>query len=280
MLKRLVKLAIAILFYTGQRVSALVSRLLGRSSPPLCTILYYHAIAAEDRSRFAQQMDGLVRWTEPIALNAPGSLQAGKRYSAVTFDDGMRSVVENALPELAQRRIPCLIFMVVNAFGQTPQWLKNPNYYKKNSYIMTEDEMLAVRSDLVQYGSHTLTHPNLTRVTEVQGRRELCESREKLEALLKRPVTTLSFPFGEFNDQVVGWCRDAGYQRVFTTVPVPALRDPQEYVSGRVSVEPTDWPIEFYLKLMGAYQWLPAAFRLKRKMLRPRATAVPASTTA
>jgi len=36
---------------------------------------------------------------------------------------------------------------------------------------------------------------------------------------------------------------------------------------GRVRVDPTDSPIEFRLKLLGAYRWLPLAFSWKRRLL-------------
>src|SRR5207245_1160814 len=76
-----------------------------------------------------------------------------------------------------------------------------------------------------------------------------------------------SFPHGSFNAKLVEWCREAGYERVFTILPTLAFSDPREFVTGRVSVEPTDWPLEFRLKLLGAYRWLPFGFGLKRKIL-------------
>jgi hypothetical protein len=52
--------------------------------------------------------------------------------------------------------------------------------------------------------------------------------------------------------------------------PNKALADfyrcPGEFVLGRISVEPTDWALEFRLKLLGAYRWLPQAIALKRKL--------------
>jgi len=77
-------------------------------------------------------------------------------------------------------------------------------------------------------------------------------------------VTTFSFPYGAFNAQLVEWCRDAGYERVFTTLPVIASSEPEEFAVGRVSVEPTDWSLEFRLKVLGAYRWLPLAYKMKR----------------
>jgi hypothetical protein len=50
-------------------------------------------------------------------------------------------------------------------------------------------------------------------------------------------------------------------------LPVLAFLEPKEFVTGRVGVSPTDWPMEFRLKLAGAYRWLPYAFAWKRRIL-------------
>ena len=51
------------------------------------------------------------------------------------------------------------------------------------------------------------------------------------------------------NPRLVRECREAGYERVFTIAPSLGLREPDEFETGRVAVDPTDWPIEFRLKL-------------------------------
>jgi peptidoglycan/xylan/chitin deacetylase (PgdA/CDA1 family) len=104
-------------------------------------------------------------------------------------------------------------------------------------------------------------------VDEERAWREIHESRARLEGLLDREVKLFSFPYGAFNERLVGLCREAGYERVFTTLPYSALSEPDEFVTGRVWAEPTDWPLEFRLKLLGAYAWLPKAFSLKRRLL-------------
>ena len=86
--------------------------------------------------------------------------------------------------------------------------------------------------------------------------------------MLGREFDLFAFPYGGFNQDLIKICREAGYKRIFTTLPYPAELGPGEFVSGRVSVEPTDWPIEFSLKLDGAYRWLPIAFAAKRKLKR------------
>jgi hypothetical protein len=64
----------------------------------------------------------------------------------------------------------------------------------------------------------------------------------------------------------VTWCREAGYQRVFSIEPTVTVTKSAEYVTGRVVADSTDWTLEFRLKVLGAYRWLPAAYRIKRKL--------------
>jgi hypothetical protein len=119
----------------------------------------------------------------------------------------------------------------------------------------------------------------LTTLDEEGARQELYQSRMKLEALLNRQVTLFSFPFGDFNLKLIQWCREAGYKRVFTGLPIAALHEPASFAMGRVPVNPSDSLLEFRLKVLGAYRWLPYAFVLKRRILREiRAQLVPTET--
>jgi peptidoglycan/xylan/chitin deacetylase (PgdA/CDA1 family) len=102
---------------------------------------------------------------------------------------------------------------------------------------------------------------------EEQARVELFDSRNKLRTLLNRDITLFSFPYGATSQRLVDLCREAGYERVFTIIPTLALSDPCEFITGRIAVDPTDWPVEFRLKLLGAYQWLPKIFKLKGRLL-------------
>jgi peptidoglycan/xylan/chitin deacetylase (PgdA/CDA1 family) len=211
-------------------------------------------------------MDVLLRLTSPISIDPVPPLASGVRYSAVTFDDFFQSVVEIALPELKKRNIPCTLFVTTEVLGKYADWW--PQFSPERSERIGPLELLQqFPTDLVAIGSHTLTHPKLPLLNERDARREISASRHSLEELLNRKIATFSFPFGAFNRELVEWCRKAGYERIFTTLPVMAFEDPQEFVTGRVKADPTDWPLEFRLKLLGAYQWLPSAFTLKRRVL-------------
>ena len=132
---------------------------------------------------------------------------------------------------------------------------------------MTEQQLRELPEDLVAIGSHTMTHPLLVATDKDQVREELVGSRVKLEKMLGREIKTFSFPYGAFNRNVIALCREAGYQRVFTALPLFAVSRPYEFVTGRAGTSPLDWPIEFRLKLAGAYRWLPYAFAFKRSVM-------------
>jgi len=258
-LKRVTKLLISIAFLG----MASLWNLLRRPRVEV-VILYYHAVPARQRRRFAHQMDMLIRLTTPVKLDFDTSFARETRYSGVTFDDGFRSVAENAIPELEKRDIPATIFVTTGRLGRSPDWWPDSAEDERNEPLLSAEQLQRLPMDLITIGSHTLTHPTLPSLTEQEARRQLYESRAQLECLLNRRITLVSFPFGAFNNQLVRWCREAGYQRVFTSLPLLAFRTPGEFVVGRVATSPTDWPLEFRLKLMGAYRWLPYAIAFKR----------------
>lgn len=210
-------------------------------------------------------MDTLVRHVTPIRSDFTVPLASGRRFACVTFDDGMVSFARTALPELEKRGIPSTVFAVSAKLGQPPDWANYRDEPLTTELTMNSTQLREI-SGRVLVGSHTASHPVLTRVSESEARCELEESRSALERLLNTKVTQFSFPYGEFNDNLLKWSSDAGYERVFTTLPFTFESGAGASVIGRVSVEPTDWPLEFRLKALGAYQWLPIAFAVKRNI--------------
>lgn len=267
-MKRILIVAISLLVFFSDWLWRVICRMTGTRPPHNGVVLYYHSMPKEKRPAFSRQMDELLRRCKPLRADALGSATPGACYAAVTFDDGYQNIVDHALPELAQRGIPATLFIVPGALGRTPGWEDySTGDPAMNEPIISEDQLRKLPSDLVQIGSHTWTHPMLPALLEEEARNELSRSRVTLEEITKTKVKSFSFPYGAFNDNLIRWCRDAGYERVFTTQPRNALFEANEYVVGRVVADPDDWPLEFSLKLSGAYRWLPHAFALKRRVL-------------
>lgn len=70
----------------------------------------------------------------------------------------------------------------------------------------------------VEVGSHTVTHPLLTRVEGERLRRELRESRARLEDALGRRVDAFCYPDGAHDRNVISEAEAAGYRHATTTL--------------------------------------------------------------
>ncbi len=265
--KRIVNLTISLLVRGWDWVGDQLTCLAGRTPRTECVVLAYHSVTDTQRSKFASQMNVLMRNAVPVRADVEVCPDQSKRYAAVTFDDGFQNIVDNALPELEKRRIPSTLFVVTESLGGNRGWEHRGGDDTRQEKVMSVKQLRQFSPELVTIGSHTMTHPLLPLLDRSQLQQELAGSRMKLEQILNREVNLLSFPYGGFNDTVVSSCREAGYARVFTALPVFAFSQPREFVTGRVGVAPTDWPIEFRLKLAGAFRWLPCAYAWKRRIL-------------
>jgi peptidoglycan/xylan/chitin deacetylase (PgdA/CDA1 family) len=275
--KRILMVTLSLAVFAFDECRRMVYALVGRRIPATYVVLRYHSVPQKQRSTFAKQMDELLRRAQPLRADVAVPDLAGARFAAVTFDDAYQNVLENALPELAKRGIPATLFIVSDGLGRVPSWEDHSDNTDPDMHdpIVTEAQLRSLSPDLVQVGSHTHTHPILTQIPEAAARGELARSRTRLQEIVGRDVKLFSFPYGAYNDDLIAWCRDAGYEKVFTTLPRSAHPESDEFVVGRVAIYSHDVPLEYSLKLSGAYRWWFGAVELKRKLGSAIATATP-----
>lgn len=255
MLKRLIVLSVSLAVFALDQACAVLRRLLGRPAPPQGTVLYYHAVKQYERRRFARQLDDFLRLARPFDAGSPGSMVGGGRQAAVTFDDGFRSVIENALPELAARGIPFTMFVPSGSMGLPPGWVREGHPFRDERVMSAGELAEFCRNPLATVGSHGVSHRNLLRIGAAEAEKELLDSRSALEAVVGAPVELFSFPHGGHDAALIDAARRAGYRRVFTIEPRPVGADASVVAVGRVAVNPWDWRVEFLLKVAGAYRW-------------------------
>ena len=75
---------------------------------------------------------------------------------------------------------------------------------------------------LVTIGSHTVSHPRLTRCDDAALAAELEESRRLLEDWCGATVDLFAYPKGDYDLRVARAVRDAGYRAAFAEDPVGA----------------------------------------------------------
>jgi len=263
---RLIKLFIAIIVYGGDEIRRFLYLISGRELPGTCVVFCYHSVPDAFQQRFRRQLYLIHKTSKIIPADANIRLKAWRRYSIVTFDDGFRSVLKNALPVLKEWKIPATIFFATNYFGGFPVWIQEENHPDRNEKIMSSTEMKQLNSGIINIGSHTASHPLLNSLANPEITKELLQSKERLEELSRRSVSLFAIPFGKYPEEVFRIAREVGYSRVFTNDPERILDLTNKFVLGRFDVSPDTWNLEIRLILAGAYRWLPIAFRLKSKL--------------
>jgi peptidoglycan/xylan/chitin deacetylase (PgdA/CDA1 family) len=264
---RVIKVTIAMLFFACTSIRLAVFRLAGYPIAPTFVVLMYHSVKSRERERFARQMEQLVSIATPVYADFAGSRTSdGHRSVAVTFDDAYQSVLENAIPILRERRIPATLFVPTKYLGGQPAWITNERHRNADERLLTIDELRCVRKDGGLIGSHGVTHRSFTQLNHAEALAELIESREVLENISRQRVNLLALPYGSSNTEVLRIATQAGYERVFLNVPRRSAGN-FECLIGRIEVSPTDWALEYGLKIRGAYQWLPLAIAAKGRLM-------------
>lgn len=135
------------------------------------------------------------------ATEVAAALRDGKplpeRAVAITMDDGYRDNFTDALPLLKKYGAKATVFMVTNNFGKTGR--------------LAWEDCREMGREKVDFESHTVSHPDLRKVSDQQLWDELVKSKTILEVGLGQPVTSLAYPAGEFDDRVVAKVQEAGY---------------------------------------------------------------------
>jgi peptidoglycan/xylan/chitin deacetylase (PgdA/CDA1 family) len=254
-------------FYVLSQPLLTVSQRLGIKMRTPLNILYYHDVPQVSRSSFARQMDALRHHARVVDADWRGKPD-GRRLCAITFDDAFVSVIANALPELTKRDLPCTIFAPVGNLGRTPGWSMESTA-DTGDLVIDRQVLESLPSKLVKIGSHTVSHPHLSRIPREAARQEIEQSRFMLSSITGQNVSLIAFPYGDHDPEIVMMCRQAGYDLAFGIQPNPVDLAGGSYVRGRVMVNPSDGRLEFFLKMSGAYRWVPAASELKRAIRSP-----------
>lgn len=264
-LKRFAKLCLSSVYYLLHKLIDRVLSAIDSAPRQRLVVLYYHSVPDDKRAAFARQMDILARRASVVSADWHGKSRTERPPVAITFDDAFKSVVDNALPELAKRGFPCTIFAPSGALGRCPDWSMEGSG-DRDEVVVGADCLRQLRGPLVSIGSHSVSHPRLAHMPLERAREEILNSRVELAEILGAPVTLFAFPYGDHDAATLEVCREAGYQHAFTISPEPIDVDDQTFERGRVSVDPGDGRTEFLLKMSGAYAWMPLASVIKRRL--------------
>jgi peptidoglycan/xylan/chitin deacetylase (PgdA/CDA1 family) len=118
-------------------------------------------------------------------------------------------VLRHGLKPLASHGFKAIQFLVAGRLGGTNDWETRDGEAEERLMDRHQvQEWLAAGHDI---GAHTLTHPSLTRISERKAREEIGASKRTLEDIFGRPIRHFCYPYGDCDDRIADYVREAGY---------------------------------------------------------------------
>lgn len=209
------------------------------TKPGPVPMLMYHVIGHRPASapypdlwvspqRFAQQMHALrgagyhAVTLDAVLANWRTGAPLPSHPIVLTFDDGYAGQSRYAAPVLRKLGWPAVLNLTVNHIGRDG---------------ISAARVRGLIADGWEIDSHTLTHPDLTRLGPDELRREVAGSRAVIRRRFGVPANAFCYPAGRYDPAVVQAVRAAGYRAATTVDPGYAVpgRD-QRFVLARIRV--------------------------------------------
>lgn len=133
---------------------------------------------------------------------------------ALTFDDANPSDFDLVYPLLKEFNYPATFFLSIHNL-------------EKNG--VSWEKYIQMKNDGFQFGSHGMSHKDLSTLSSTEVQEELNRSKQLIEAHLNSPIQYFSLPFGMYNHSVHQQAMDVGYEAILTTQFI--CYDPKEQKS-------------------------------------------------
>ena len=225
-------------------------------------ILLYHKVGLPPRGcrlpghyvspgLFRKQMAFLsAQGYQAISLSRLGAALSGEGEGALllTFDDGYRCLSEQAAPVLGELGFSAVIFLVADYLGKAASWEKRGPFEP----LLSREEVLELARQGFEFGSHGCGHQRLTRLSDQELRREVSDSRSRIEDLLGRPCRAFAYPYGDCDARVTAAVAAAGYEFAFTTRRAWSRRNDPPLLLPRINIRRYNYLPIFARKLRRA----------------------------
>jgi peptidoglycan/xylan/chitin deacetylase (PgdA/CDA1 family) len=129
----------------------------------------------------------------------------------ITFDDGYKDNLTEALPVLRQFDFPATIFVTTGLIGK-----KDAQDFEM---LSEQDIQTLSEISIITIAPHTRTHPKLAKLNQEQVEQEELDARRTLEALTGKPCDLFAYPFGNYRNETINITRGLGFSSAVTVNP-------------------------------------------------------------
>jgi peptidoglycan/xylan/chitin deacetylase (PgdA/CDA1 family) len=171
-------------------------------------ILTYHSldssgsVISTSPEKFSRQMKYLhdasfqVLTLRDVATRIREKQELPAKRVAITFDDGLQSVYDVAFPILKNYGFPATVFLVTSFCGKDNRWNGQPDNIPRFN-LLNWDQITRMREDQIEFGVHTATHPDLTKLTAAQISEEIVGAREMVQQQTGEREIAFAYPYGK-----------------------------------------------------------------------------------
>ena len=221
--------------YAGLRFAGIPA--LARRLSPGGVVLAYHNVVRQGHTpppgdpgahialdRFVEQMRWIRRRYTVIPLTELreriGTSRPLRGVLALTFDDGYRGTVTEALPVLKALGLPATLFVVGEAPGRrTPFWwdAKGESVAIPDALLPANwEELRRAAREGFEIGAHSMHHHDLTTLTPDELAHDLLGCTNRIAIHLGIQPTSFAYPYGRWDPRVRNAVRTAGFKTAVT----------------------------------------------------------------
>lgn len=169
-----------------------------------------------------------------------------ERAVCITFDDGLKNILTNALPILEKYHFKATSFLTVD-------------FVTRNQNFLSWDDIKSLfKSGIFSFGSHSFSHKKLIKLGLGELDKEIGESKKILEDRLGIPINLFAYPFGcygSFDKRTKNSIQAHGYRAAFSTIAGFNTFETDLFEIKRTRISWYDNKQEFPKELLSAYDW-------------------------
>ncbi|QKF71542.1 polysaccharide deacetylase [Campylobacter geochelonis] len=164
---------------------------------------------------------------------------------AITFDDGYEDNFTNSFKVLQKYNLKATIYLVPN---QTTNHWESSNT-SHISPMLTHLQIKQMQSSgLIEFGSHTLSHENLSTLDDEILKAELLYSKIEISELTNSACTAFAYPYGKFDERIINATKEAGYTNAVVVKRGFYEAKDDKFSIKRIGVLGTESFFDFWLK--------------------------------
>jgi peptidoglycan/xylan/chitin deacetylase (PgdA/CDA1 family) len=173
--------------------------------------------------------------------------------ATITFDDAYEENLP-VLSALCDLDIHPILFVPTDYIGKSNRWEYSSRLFPARHLDARQIRRLSDSGVVI--GSHGASHRSFLALDRPARKAELEHSKKTLEDITGKPVLTISFPFGRFDEAVISDARQCGFTHGYGLGP--ARQDqihPDTFITPRLAVYGNDDYYSLRRRLVDTSRW-------------------------